>query len=211
MNNIIIILLILIVAAAGVWFLFLKQKPAEPEPVLNNPPATATPPVSAGGEAPKNPVVTFITNKGDIKIEMFADKMPVTTGNFLKLAGEGFYNGTKFHRVISGFMIQGGDPNSKGTDESLYGRGGPGYAIQDEFAPGNQNDRGTIAMANAGPNTGGSQFFINIVNNNFLDTKHPVFGKVVAGMDIADKIANSATKKPGDIPVDPVIIEKVEL
>lgn len=127
--------------------------------------------------------VLLHTNLGDIKIQLYSD-MPITTGNFEKLAGQGFYNGVIFHRVISGFMIQGGDPTGTGM-------GGPGYTIKDEFthAGGNKNDRGTISMANAGPNTGGSQFFVNLVNNNFLDGKHPAFGKVIEGMDVVDKIA----------------------
>ena len=112
--------------------------------------------------------------------------MPITTGNFETLVNKGYYNNVIFHRVIPGFMLQGGDPT--GT-----GRGGPGYMIKDEFGPANQNNRGTVSMANAGPNTGGSQFFINLVNNNYLDTKHPVFGKVVEGMDVVDKIAKVPT------------------
>ncbi|MEK6760626.1 MAG: peptidylprolyl isomerase [Nanoarchaeota archaeon] len=121
------------------------------------------------------------TTMGKIVIELDSN-MPITAGNFEKLVSEGFYDGTIFHRIINGFMIQGGDP--QGT-----GMGGPGYNIKDEFKSGNKNNRGTISMANAGPNTGGSQFFINLVNNNFLDTKHPVFGKVVEGMDVVDAIA----------------------
>jgi peptidylprolyl isomerase len=104
---------------------------------------------------------------------------------------------------MDGFMIQGGDPS--GT-----GRGGPGYVIPDEFALNNRNDRGTISMANAGPNTGGSQFFINLINNNFLDGKHPVFGKVVEGMDVVDKIGKTKTG-PGDRPVKDVVIVKAEV
>jgi len=133
----------------------------------------------------KNKTVILETNMGNITIELDSD-MPVTAGNFEKLVNEGFYDGVIFHRVIAGFMIQGGDPT--GT-----GRGGPGYNIKDEFTSHNKNDRGTISMANAGPNTGGSQFFINLVDNNFLDSKHPVFGKVVQGMDIVDKIAKVET------------------
>ena len=120
------------------------------------------------------------TTMGTITITLASD-MPVTTGNFEKLVRKGFYDGTVFHRVIAGFMVQGGDP--EGT-----GYGGPGYNIKDEFTSHNKNDRGTISMANAGPNTGGSQFFLNLVNNNFLDTKHPAFGKVVAGMNVVDAI-----------------------
>ncbi len=125
------------------------------------------------------------TNMGDITIQLY-DDMPLTAGNFRKLVEKGFYDGTIFHRVIDGFMIQGGDPT--GT-----GRGGPGYAIKDEFTNHNKNDRGTISMANAGPNTGGSQFFINLVDNNHLNKAHPVFGKVVEGMDIVDKIGKTRT------------------
>jgi peptidylprolyl isomerase len=141
--------------------------------------------------------VRLETNMGTITIALAPD-MPITAGNFETLVQKGYYNGVIFHRVISGFMIQGGDPT--GT-----GRGGPGYAIRDEFSPGNRNDRGTISMANAGPNTGGSQFFINLINNNFLDEKHPVFGKVVAGMDIVDKIGKTKTGT-GDRPIKDVTI-----
>ena len=120
------------------------------------------------------------TTMGDVIILLDAD-MPVTAGNFESLVQKGYYNNVTFHRVIDGFMIQGGDPKGDGT-------GGPGYVIPDEFTAHNKNDRGTISMANAGPNTGGSQFFINLVNNNALDKKHPVFGKVVSGMDVVDAI-----------------------
>lgn len=134
---------------------------------------------------------------GTITIALAAD-MPVTSGNFETLVKKGYYDGIIFHRVINGFMIQGGDP--AGT-----GMGGPGYAIKDEFTKSNRNDRGTISMANAGPNTGGSQFFINLVNNNFLDSKHPVFGKVIEGMDVVDKIAKVKTGA-NDRPVQNVTI-----
>lgn len=167
-----------------------------------------------------NRIATFTTNKGVIKMELFEDQMPVTTGNFVKLAEEGFYNGTKFHRVIDGFMVQGGDPNSKGADTSSYGTGGPNYTIQDEFVAGAllTNTRGTIAMANTGqPNSGGSQFFINLVDNTGLDfdkephaSRHPVFGRVVEGMDIVDEIAKVETD-PRDVPVDPIVIETITI
>ena len=125
--------------------------------------------------------VTLETTEGNIVIEL--DKnMPVTAGNFEKLVKQGFYDGVIFHRVIPGFMIQGGDPTGTGM-------GGPGYAIKDEFTSTNANNRGTISMANSGPNSGGSQFFINLKNNNFLDSKHPVFGRVIEGMDVVDKIS----------------------
>ncbi len=144
--------------------------------------------------------VILDTTLGEIEIELFDSDMPVTTGNFKKLVEKGFYNNTIFHRVIPDFMIQGGDP--KGT-----GMGGPGYTIKDEFTKNNKNNRGTIAMANAGPNTGGSQFFINVVNNNYLDKMHPVFGKVVRGMDVADKISK-AKRDRNDKPLEKVAIKK---
>ena len=150
-----------------------------------------------------NSVVLLETSMGNIKIELFEDTMPITAGNFKKLVNSKFYDNVIFHRVIPGFMIQGGDP--EGT-----GRGGPGYTIKDEFTKNNKNDRGTIAMANAGPNTGSSQFFINTVNNNFLDTKHPVFGKVVEGMDVVDKISN-VKRDQNDRPLTNVVIKKASV
>jgi len=145
--------------------------------------------------------VLLQTSEGDITIELYSD-MPITAGNFEKLVRKGFYDGVIFHRIIPDFMIQGGDP--EGT-----GRGGPGYAIKDEFthAGGNRNDRGTIAMANSGPDTGGSQFFINLVDNNFLDAKHPAFGEVIEGMDVVDKIAKVETDS-NDRPLEDVVILK---
>jgi peptidylprolyl isomerase len=142
------------------------------------------------------------TTMGDIVIALDPG-MPITAGNFETLVNKGFYNNVIFHRVIDGFMLQGGDPT--GT-----GRGGPGYKIKDEFGTDNRNDRGTIAMANSGPNTGGSQFFINLVDNNFLDGKHPVFGKVIEGMDVVDKIGKVKTGA-GDRPLQNVTIIKAEM
>jgi peptidylprolyl isomerase len=144
-------------------------------------------------------LVRLETTMGNITIELRQD-MPVTAGNFGKLAGQGYYDGTIFHRVIDGFMIQGGDPT--GT-----GRGGPGYTIRDEFTGNNRNLRGTIAMANAGPNTGGSQFFINLVDNPHLNTGHPVFGRVAEGMEVVDRIGKVKTDS-NDRPVTPVKIVK---
>lgn len=148
--------------------------------------------------------VKLETNYGEIIIALYSD-MPITAGNFVKLVEQGFYDGVIFHRVIDGFMIQGGDP--QGT-----GMGGPGYTIKDEFthAGGNKNLRGTISMANSGPNTGGSQFFINLVNNDFLDSKHPAFGKVIEGMEVIDKIAKVETDDE-DRPLEEVKIVKAEL
>tara|TARA_Y100000310_G_scaffold89923_1_gene87110 strand:- start:66247 stop:66828 length:582 start_codon:yes stop_codon:yes gene_type:complete len=170
----------------------------------------------SGGE--KLNTAKFETNHGYFTIELFTDTMPVTTANFIKLASEGFYDGQRFHRIIgprkappSGFMIQGGDPLSRDTaSRSAWGTGGPGYNIKDEFTENNQNNAGTISMANAGPNTGGSQFFINLGNNNFLDSKHPVFGKVTEGMNIVKKIGDVDTDAR-DAPLEDVIIEKVTL
>lgn len=151
------------------------------------------------------------TNKGNIDLELFEETTPITVANFAKLAKEGFYNGVKFHRVIKGFMIQSGDPLSKENSESArWGTGGPGYTFDDEIGDSNGNYTGTISMANAGPNTNGSQFFINVKDNNFLDTKHTVFGRVSNGMDIVHAIENTPTG-PNDRPVEPVIIEKVDI
>lgn len=148
--------------------------------------------------------VKVTTNMGEFTLELY-DDMPITTGNFLKLAKEGFYNNVIFHRIIEGFMIQGGDP--EGT-----GMGGPGYNIQDEYPRGrrNKNNKGTIAMANAGPNTGGSQFFINLVNNNFLDSKHPVFGKIVDGIKVIKNIGSVSVGRD-DVPVNEVKMLLVEI
>ncbi|MBI1248557.1 peptidylprolyl isomerase [bacterium] len=127
-------------------------------------------------------VATFETDKGTIKIELFADKTPKTVANFEKLAGEGFYDGLKFHRVISDFMIQGGCPQGTGT-------GGPGYKFEDEFHPDLKHDGpGVLSMANAGPNTNGSQFFITHSAQPHLDNRHSVFGKVIEGQDVVDSI-----------------------
>ncbi len=130
----------------------------------------------------------FETTMGTFKVQLDEENMPITAGNFIKLAQKGFYDGTIFHRVIDNFMIQGGDPTGTGM-------GGPGYSIKDEFSKDNHNKKGTISMANAGPNTGGSQFFINLVDNLYLDGKHPVFGKVVEGMEVVQKIGKAKTNR----------------
>jgi len=157
-------------------------QPAGPAPAQTTPVTVpATPAATSGWNH-----VLLQTTMGNITLALDPD-MPVTTGNFEKLVKSGFYNGVTFHRVIPGFMIQAGDPT--GT-----GRGGPGYTIPDEFTSHNHNLRGTVAMANTGqPNTGGSQFFINLVDNSYLDTGYPVFGTVTGGMDVADAIAQVPT------------------
>ncbi|MEI7718926.1 MAG: peptidylprolyl isomerase [archaeon] len=148
-------------------------------------------------------VVLLETNYGNIKIELASD-MPITTGNFENLVSKGTYNGVIFHRVMDGFMIQGGDPTGTGYGDRRIPN------IKDEFTNHNNNSRGTISMANAGPNTGSSQFFINLVNNNFLDKKHPVFGKVIEGMDVVDKIGKVQTDA-NDRPLQEVKILKASL
>ena len=162
-------------------------------------------------ENTKYTTATFVTSLGDITITLDQTNTPKTAKNFIKLAEKGFYNGTRFHRVIAGFMIQGGDPLSAETDKKAYwGTGGPGYQFADEIKPTNNNKIGTISMANAGPNTNGSQFFINVANNDFLNTKHTVFGYVTAGMETVNKIALTKVDET-DKPVADVIITKIIL
>ncbi len=153
---------------------------------------------------------TVHTNKGDISLE-FSNATPKTVANFTKLAQAGFYDGVKFHRVIKGFMIQGGDPLTKDDSQmARWGTGGPGYTFEDEIVAGNNNLAGTVAMANAGPNTNGSQFFINTANNNFLDPKHTVFARVIAGVDVVQAIEAVQTNS-SDRPLEPVIIKNITL
>jgi peptidylprolyl isomerase len=166
-----------------------------------------------------NSVAVLNTTAGTIEIELYEDQMPITAGNFRQLIEEGFYDGIKFHRVIDGFMIQGGDPSTKTDNVASYGTGGPGYAIPDEHVVGEKltNERGTISMANSGPNSGGSQFFINLVDNTNLDfdkqplsSKHPVFGRVINGMEVVDAIGQTETGAR-DLPVEPIVIESAEI
>jgi cyclophilin family peptidyl-prolyl cis-trans isomerase len=151
-----------------------------------------------------NRTATFDTSAGSFKVELFEDKAPVTTKNFVDLAQKGFYNGTIFHRVIAGFMIQGGDPT--GT-----GRGGPGYTIKDEFHQElKHTSPGLLSMANAGPNTGGSQFFITLAATPWLDNKHAIFGKVTEGFDIVQKIGSTKTGA-GDRPASNQTINSITI
>ena len=148
--------------------------------------------------------IQFTTNKGVFVAQMFEEKAPQTTKNFIELTEKGFYDGLIFHRVIDGFMIQGGDPT--GT-----GRGGPGYRIKDEFGEGLVHDsEGILSMANAGPDTGGSQFFITLAPTPWLNGHHAVFGKIIKGMDVVREIGAVATNFQ-DRPLDPVVMEKVEV
>ena len=166
-----------------------------------------------------NPTATCETTLGTFEVELFVDKMPITAGNFVKLAESGFYDGLHFHRVIKDFMLQFGCPYSKNPTDPRCGRGdSPLGRIKDEHPPQHKlsNEPGTLSMANAGPNTGSSQFFINTVHNDYLDwftpgeSKHPVFGKVTKGMDVVKKIEATPTdRRNGDRPVTPVKMIKI--
>lgn len=152
----------------------------------------------------ENRKIKFTTNKGVFVAEMFEDKAPLTTKNFIELVEKGFYDGIIFHRVIDGFMIQGGDPTGTGM-------GGPGYKIKDEFGEGlKHDDEGILSMANAGPNTGGSQFFIILAPTPWLNGHHAIFGKVVEGMDVVRLIGVVPTDFR-DRPREAVTMEKVEV
>lgn len=163
-----------------------------------------------------NPTATFETSLGTFKVELFVDQMPITAGNFIKLAKSGFYDGLHFHRVINNFMIQFGCPNSRDPNSSRAGTGnGPDGCIQDEHTAKLSNEPGTLSMANTGrPNSGSCQFFINTVHNHYLDwftpgqSKHPVFGKVTEGMDVVQKIEKTPTGR-GDRPQTPVQMVRI--
>jgi cyclophilin family peptidyl-prolyl cis-trans isomerase len=189
-----------------------KQETAPPEPQAAPPVADntltdnkmyATPPQMTI-DANKQYIATFKTSQGDIVVALAAKETPITVNNFVFLAKEKFYDGTIFHRVIKGFMIQGGDP--EGT-----GMGGPGYAFADEPFTG-EYTRGTLAMANAGPNTNGSQFFI-MHKDNPLPPNYVIFGHVVSGLEVVDKIAEAPTKLGGEgsAPVAPVMVQIIEI
>lgn len=151
-----------------------------------------------------NPIASFQTNMGNFSVELFEDRAPETVGNFRKLTEDGYYDGIIFHRVISGFMIQGGCPSGTGT-------GGPGYTIPDEFHPELTHEgEGILSMANAGPNTGGSQFFITLAETAWLDGKHAVFGKVVEGLDVVRQIGGVQTGA-ADRPTDEIKMTSVTI
>lgn len=204
MNTKIIALMVVLIAGMGVY-LFLQRSTESPtnssKPIIQQETINIM----------TNRIATITTNKGVIKIELFEQETPITAGNFTKLAEAKYFDGIKFHRVIPDFMIQGGDPLTKDDAKRPYwGTGGPGYTIKDEFVAGLSNVRGTISMANAGPNTGGSQFFINVADNTFLDAKHAVFGRVVSGMEVTDSIVN-VPRDTRDTPIDPIVIQSVVL
>lgn len=151
-----------------------------------------------------NRIAHVTTNLGSFQIELFEDRAPKTTKNFIDLVEKGYYDGTVFHRVIKGFMLQGGCPDGNG-------RGGPGYTIPDEFhADLTHDSEGVLSMANSGPNTGGSQFFVTLAATAWLDGKHPVFGKVTEGIETIHTIGATATG-PGDHPLEPVVMETVRI
>jgi cyclophilin family peptidyl-prolyl cis-trans isomerase len=186
----------------GVSFLINKfSKPMN----VSNPVVSQTTPQA-------RPQMVIKTSLGDIKVELYKDLAPVTVGHMMDFAESGFWEGTLFHRVIPDFMIQGGDPESKNqTDFSKHGTGGPGFAFEDEF----NNEklvRGSLAMANSGPNTNGSQFFIVTAESTpWLDGKHTNFGKVIEGMEIVDKIEELPTDQNDHPNQTQAIIEKVEI
>lgn len=171
--------------------------------------------LSTGDNSMTNMTATLKTNKGDIAVEFYSSDAAKTVANFIALSEKGFYNGLAFHRVIPGFMIQGGDPycgRAGGSDEGMCGTGGPGYKFEDELNPSALSYqggyvKGVLAMANSGPNTNGSQFFI-MVDDVPLEHNYTIFGKVVAGQDVADAI--SLVKRDGrDRPLEPVVINSV--
>lgn len=206
MKSLIILLVILAILIGGSYFLFGRDSTENPEPKNN----------SLSGNNPskvvkKNMKAVIKTNLGEIELELYSNDAPNTVANFVKLAKAGFYNKTKFHRVMKGFMIQGGDPLTiYDSEKEFWGTGGPGYKFSDEIHANNRNIMGSIAMANSGPNTNGSQFFINTVDNNYLDKKHTVFGKVTAGMEVVTSIENTATDE-NDRPINPIIVQTVDI
>lgn len=217
---------ILAVVIGGAWAFFNYQNSAPsgtaPTPVsldayglgtTTNPTGTAAVTPTTNNQQPSMNATqaTLHTSMGDIIIEFYPKQAPNTVANFIKLASAGFYDSTKFHRVIKGFMDQGGDPLTKDDSQmARWGTGGPGYQFNDEVLATNSNTAGTIAMANSGPNTQGSQFFINAVDNHSLDRGYTVFGKVTAGMDVVTKINNTPTDSH-DRPLTPVVLTSVTL
>lgn len=189
------------------------------EPVPSEPPASTPAPVTeTQSNTPKEPemaetattdkVAEMKTSKGTIVIRFFPDVAPGHVKNFLELSKSGFYNGVKFHRVIPGFMIQGGDPNTKNADQSLWGTGGSGKNLKAEFNK-IHHKRGIVSAARSGhPDSASSQFFIVVGDSGFLDNQYTVFGEVVSGMEVADKIV-TAPKNSRDVPNEPVSIESV--
>jgi cyclophilin family peptidyl-prolyl cis-trans isomerase len=185
---------VIVVLGLGVYFMMAGSRTETPDDVTSAAPETTA------------MTATLTTTLGDIVIALDATNAPNTVENFVTLANAGFYEGVKLHRVISGFMIQGGDPLTKDeSQQERWGTGGPGYTFEDEIHAENRNVVGALAMANAGPNTNGSQFFINTADNRGLDSRHTVFGTVTAGMDVVRAIEATPTNQ-ADRPLDAVSI-----
>jgi cyclophilin family peptidyl-prolyl cis-trans isomerase len=156
-------------------------------------------------------IASIKTNLGEIIVKLYSEKAPFAVNNFLTLAEINFYNQTKFHRVIEGFMIQGGNPYTRGENQDMYGTGGPGYTFPDEIDSSLKLVRGSLAMANSGPDTNGSQFFIVTAESTpWLDGQYTIFGEVIEGMDVVDKIEALETNER-DYPTEEVIVESVDL
>lgn len=222
---IIAIVALLALAGAGYWYVFMSGQSSTGTQLLgydqySQGQTQQVPGDAQGGqgqttttnETQKAMKATLHTNKGDITIEFLGTDAPNTVANFAKLAKAGFYDGTKFHRVIAGFMIQGGDPLSK--DDSMaarWGTGGPGYQFADEIHANNQNVAGTISMANAGPNTNGSQFFIiSGPDGCRLPPQYSLFGQVVKGLEVVETMQSVPTGS-GDRPKTDVVINSVTI
>ena len=223
MSNINILLIGVAVLFVGfiVWVGGSQKTPVTPSvPVVTTPTTTEanlknTPQIKLSPNTKKIMIATITTSKGVITLELYGADAPNAVANFKKLADKGFYDGTRFHRVIKGFMIQAGDPNSKDLSKTnMWGTGGPGYAFEDEinassalYQTGYQ--RGVLAMANSGSNTNGSQFFI-MHQTYALPPLYTIFGKVTSGLDVVDAIATTPTG-PSDRPVSDIVIKKVEV
>lgn len=201
-------LVTIVLVVFGAWLYLTQVGKTQTQPAQQAPEETRTATTTNQISTTTPMYVTLKTNEGDIKIQLLADKAPNTVANFVKLAGEGFYDGVKFHRVIQGFMIQGGDPLSK--DDSMvarWGTGGPGYTFADELPQAGEYKIGSVAMANSGPDTNGSQFFIVTGQDGVgLPPNYSLFGQVVEGMDAVTNIEDTPTDA-NDRPVDPQVIE----
>jgi len=221
MKNVYIIGGIIILIVGALYFMTSqpdenKRENGEENSVLSNivplsGVAGETAPAQNDAQKEEKGIAVMSTSLGDITIQLNAADAPNTVSNFITLAKKGFYDGTKFHRVIPNFMVQGGDPLTK--DDSLkgqWGTGGPGYAFADEIHANNNNVIGSISMANSGPDTNGSQFFLNVANNNFLDDKHTVFGVVIQGMDVVNAIVQAPTEG-SDRPIEAIVINSVTI
>ncbi|HWG92226.1 MAG TPA: peptidylprolyl isomerase, partial [Candidatus Thermoplasmatota archaeon] len=218
MRRVTFLLAVLLVAAALAGCAEPAPTPPKDSTTPDNLPSNCTPgqvgnPGNATGDQAAKPRVLLATSAGNITVELFVEQAPLTAQNFLDLVGDCFYVGTKFHRVIDGFMIQGGDPNTKTADVNTWGRGGPTTRIQDEFHPSLRHEgEGLLSMANSGADTGGSQFFITLGSTPHLDDRHAIFGRVVEGMDVVKAIGKSpVVNAQTNRPVSPVTINNTHI